>query len=108
MTAIIKSGVPSASQLVIPSSVITLEQNATWSLRALWQLHKNGEFLPDKELAPVKRIQRSPFINGQGKFSILYSAYFTFDDLLGVDSSLKEYTAVDEISDVVPSNVFNV
>lgn len=107
MTAIIKTGTPSSSQLVIPTSIDTLEKLAVWCLRALWQMHKNGEFLPDKELAPVKRIQRSPFINGQGKFSILYSAYFTFDDLLGVDPTIKEYTAADEISDVVPSNLFN-
>lgn len=107
MTAIIKTGSPSPSQIVIPTSVTTLERCAIWCLRALWQLHKNGEFLPDKDLAPVKRIQRSPFINGQGKLSILYSVYFTVDQALGVDTSLKEWTAVDEISDVVPSNDFN-
>jgi len=107
MTAFIRTGVPSNQQLVIPPNVNTIEELAVWSLRVLWQLHKNGDFLPDKELAAVRRIQRSPFMNGQGKFSILYSVYFTFDDLLGVDATIKEYTSVDEISTVVPSNVFN-
>lgn len=107
MTAIIRTGVPSAQQLVIPASIVTVEGLAIWCLRVLWQLHKSGDFLPDKDIAPVRRIQRSPFINGQGKFSILYSAYFTFNDLLGVDATLKEYSCVDEISDVVPSNTFN-
>jgi hypothetical protein len=107
MTAIIRTGTPSSEQLVIPASIVTVEQLATWSLRVLWQLHKNGDFIPDSAQAPVRRIQRSPFINGQGRFSILYSCYFTYNDLLGVDPTLKEWTAINEMSDVVPSNAFN-
>ncbi len=107
MTAIIRSGSPNANQIVIPASITTLEQLNVWTLRALWQMHKNSDFYPDKDLPPVRRIQRSPFINGAGKLSYLYSVYHTFDDELGIDGTSKEWSAVDEITDVVPSNFFN-
>lgn len=107
MTAIIKTGVPNAGQIVIPPSIVTLEQNTSWCLRALWQMHKLGEFLPDKEGAPVRRIQRSPFVNGSGRPSILWSVYLTHDPDLGLDITKREWMFTDEISDVVPSNYFN-
>ncbi len=108
MTALIKSGQPNASQIVIPANIVTLEQLNVWSLRALWQLHKNSDFYPDKDLPPVRRIQRSPFLNGAGKLSILYTIYHTFNDELGIDGSSKEWNVTDELTNVVPSNFFNI
>lgn len=107
MTAIIKTGQPTASQIVIPATIVTLEQLTTWCLRSLWELHKNGDFFPDKELPPVRRIQKSPFLNGSGRSSVLWSVYLTNNSDLGIDLSKKEWMFTDEISDVVPSTAFN-
>ena len=85
MTAIIKTGVPSASQIVIPPSIVTLENLTTWALRALWEMHKNSDFFPDKDLPAVRRIQRSPFLNGAGRASTLWSVYLTYNSDVGID-----------------------
>ena len=107
MTAIIKTGSPTVSQIVIPPTVVTLEQLATWALRALWEMHKNSDFFPDKDLPPVRRIQKSPFLNGAGRPSVLWSVYLTNSSDLGIDTTKKEWLFTDEITDAVPSSAFN-
>lgn len=107
MTAIIRTGSPTSSQIVIPSNIVTLEQLTTWCLRALWELHKNSDFFPDKDLPPVRRIQKSPFLNGAGRPSVLWSVYLTNSSDLGIDITQKEWMFTDEVTDAVPSNAFN-
>jgi len=107
MTAIIRTGTPSASQLVIPASIVTLENLLSWSLRANYEMFKNSDFYPDKDLPPVRRIQRSPFVNGAGNATILWSLYLTYDSNIGIDPALKDWTATDEITTSVPSPFFN-
>lgn len=107
MTAIIKTGTPSASQIVIPPLITTLEGVTGWGLRGLWELHKNSDFFPDKDLPPVRRVQRTPFVNGQGLPSVLYSVYFTYDSSYEVSGTGKEWLAINEISTAVPSTNFN-
>jgi hypothetical protein len=107
MTAIIKTGVPNAAQIVIPPNITTLEQLVTWGLRGLWEMHKNSDFFPDKDLPPVRRIQKLPFLNGAGRPAVLWSVYLTNSSDLGIDITKKEWLFTDEITDAVPSSAFN-
>lgn len=73
----------------------------------LWALHRNSDFFPDKNLPPVKRIQKTTFMAGDGRPATLWSLYLTNDPSFGSALNLKEWMSQDEISNVVAGTDLN-
>ena len=107
MTAMVRTGVPSANQHRLPDNVTTVEGVVAWGLELLWDLHGSSDFYPVKNAEPVRRVQKNTFKAGNGSRTNLYSIYVTLDADFGRDGDTKEWLAAEEISDAVASNSFN-
>jgi len=107
MTAMVRTGTPTANQHRLPDSVDTVEKTLAWCLEILWDLHGSSDFYPVKNAEPVKRVQKNTFKAGNGARTNLYSVYVTVDPDFGRDGTTKEWLATEEISDAVASNSFN-